>query len=137
MDLPADAKIQERRMKDSVERAYSFASLSEYSPWERFQIKLADLTFYLLIKFIGLTVRWTVEGVEHLESISRSGALPIYTLWHNHIFLSTYFLRNRRIVVMTSRVLTGNTLPGSFNGWGMALHAAQAHAVGSGLLGTW
>ena len=107
MDLSAEATIQERRMKDSVERAYSFASLSEYSPWERFLIKLADLTFYLLIGFIGLTIRWKVEGEEHLESASRNGSLPIYTLWHNHIFLSTYFLRNRRIVVMTSRSFDG------------------------------
>jgi lysophospholipid acyltransferase (LPLAT)-like uncharacterized protein len=107
MDLSAEATIQERRMKDSVERAYSFASLSEYSPWERVLIKLADLTFYLLIGLIGLTVRWKVEGEEYLESISRSGALPIYTLWHDHIFLSTYFLRNRRIVVMTSRSFDG------------------------------
>jgi lysophospholipid acyltransferase (LPLAT)-like uncharacterized protein len=107
MDLSAAAKIQERRMKDSVERAYSFASLSDYSPWERFLIKVADLTFYLLIGFIGLTVRWKVEGEEHLESASRNGSLPIYTLWHNQIFLGTYFLRNRRMVVMTSRSFDG------------------------------
>jgi len=133
MDLPADAKIQERRMKDSVERAYSFASLSEYSPWERFQIKLADLTFYLLIKFIGLTVRWTVEGVEHLESISRSGALPIYTLWHNHIFLSTYFLRNRRIVVMTSRSFDGEYIARFIQrlGYGAARGSSTRGGIGA------
>jgi lysophospholipid acyltransferase (LPLAT)-like uncharacterized protein len=133
MDLPAETKVQQRRMENLVERAFSFASLSEYSPWERFLIKFADLTFYLLIKFVGLTLRWKVEGEVHLESISRSGALPIHTFWHNQIFLATYFLRNRRMVVMTSRSFDGEYIARFIQrfGYGAARGSSTRGGIGA------
>jgi hypothetical protein len=70
-------------------------------------IRAADLVFYFLIRVIGRTVRHTVEGWEHWEAASRDGRLPIYTSWHNRVFLATYFWQKRRIVVMTSRSFDG------------------------------
>ena len=48
-----------------------------------------------------------VDGREHLEEASRGGRLPIYTTWHDRVFLATYFFRQRRIVVMTSQSFDG------------------------------
>ena len=62
---------------------------------------------FVLIKLIGATVRFEVNGWENWEAASRDGGLPIYTFWHNRVFLATYFWRRRRIVVMTSQSFDG------------------------------
>lgn len=90
------------RMKEKNAEVYHQADLSEYTLKQRVTIHLADRVFYLLIKFIGKTVKFRVEGLEKLEKIEASGKIPIYTFWHNRIFLATYFFRDRGIVVMSS-----------------------------------
>ena len=101
---PATRDERERR---AVERAYNFADLSGYTPKQRLTIRAADLVFYALIRIIGATIRFEIEGREHLEEASREGRLPIYTTWHDRVFLATYFFRRRRIVVMTSQSFDG------------------------------
>jgi lysophospholipid acyltransferase (LPLAT)-like uncharacterized protein len=96
-----------RRAEETIARAYSFADLSAYSGKERWFIRLADIAFFVLIKLIGSTVRWEVEGWENWETASEKGRVPIYCFWHNRIFLSTYFFRKREIVVMTSKSFDG------------------------------
>jgi lysophospholipid acyltransferase (LPLAT)-like uncharacterized protein len=91
----------------NLARAYSFAPLSTYSFKDRMLIRAADLVFFLLINLIGRTVKFRIEGWENWEAASQDGHLPIYTFWHNRVFLSTYFWRRRRIVVMTSRSFDG------------------------------
>lgn len=88
-------------------RAYSFAPLSSYSFKDRVLIRAADLVFFLLINLIGRTVKFRIEGWENWEAASLDGKCPIYTFWHNRVFLATYFWRRRRIVVMTSRSFDG------------------------------
>jgi lysophospholipid acyltransferase (LPLAT)-like uncharacterized protein len=90
-----------------VNRAYEFADLSDYSFKDRLLIRAADLAFYLLINLIGLTARFEVIGWENHEQIEKNGGLPIYVFWHDRIFLTTYWWRKRRIVVMTSRSFDG------------------------------
>src|SRR5437867_2780556 len=107
MELSTKVNIQESRSKDSVERAFAFASLFDYGLWDRFLIKAADLAFFLLIAIVGRTVRWEVKGGENLDTVSQNGSLPILTIWHNRVFLSTYYFRKRHIVVMTSRSFDG------------------------------
>ena len=91
----------------NVDRAYQFADLSGYSFKDRFLIRAADLAFYLVIKLIGGTIKFEVEGWENWEAASSNGHIPIYTFWHNRIFLSIYFWQQRRIVVMTSQSFDG------------------------------
>src|SRR6266571_2172387 len=91
----------------SIDRAYSFADLSSYSFKERMMIRAADLAFFIAIKLIGRTVKFEVEGWENWEAASRDGKVPIYTFWHDCIFLSIYFWQRRRIVVMTSQSFDG------------------------------
>lgn len=94
-------------IQQRVGRAYRFADLSDYSFKDRFLIRAADLVFYVLIKLIGLTAKFEVIGWENHEKAEANGGLPIYCFWHDRIFLTTYWWRNRRIVVMTSRSFDG------------------------------
>jgi len=94
-------------MLQEKEKIYKFAPLDRYSRRQRFLIRSADLAFYGLIKLIGKTIRFEVEGLENLAKIEQSGKIAIYATWHNRIFPSVYFLRNRGIVVMTSQSLDG------------------------------
>ena len=94
-------------MSSRVDRAYEFADLSNYSFVDRLKIRAADWVFYLLINLIGLTARFEVIGWENHEKAEANGSLPIYVFWHDRIFLTTYWWRNRRIVVMTSQSFDG------------------------------
>jgi lysophospholipid acyltransferase (LPLAT)-like uncharacterized protein len=58
---------------------------------------------YWVIRVVGATLRWTVEGQEHEASVLNSGRNIIYTFWHGRIFYGTWFFRERGIMVMTSR----------------------------------
>jgi len=86
---------------------YKFASLSAYSSRQRFAIKAADLAFYSLIRSIGSTITYDVEGAEILEDSAAAGRTPIYVTWHDRIFLGTYFLRKKGIVFHTSQSFDG------------------------------
>jgi lysophospholipid acyltransferase (LPLAT)-like uncharacterized protein len=108
MQVSVERKLSGKRsLEQTINRAYEFADLSGYSLKDRLLIRAADLAFYFLIKLIGLTTRFEVAGWENHEEAELNGSLPIYTFWHDRIFLMTYFWRRRRIVVMTSRSFDG------------------------------
>jgi lysophospholipid acyltransferase (LPLAT)-like uncharacterized protein len=114
-------------------KAYTFADLKAYSLKQRLMIRAADLTFYLLIQIIGRTVRFEVEGWEHWEAASLEGRLPIYTFWHNRVFLATYFWRRRGIVVMTSQSFDGEYIARFIQrfGYGAARGSSTRGGVGA------
>lgn len=122
-----------RTAGDTVARAYEFADLSSYPAKERFLIRAADLAFFLLIKAIGRTIRWQVEGWENWEAATREGQVPIYTFWHNRVFLATYFWRKRGIVVMTSQSFDGEYIARFIQrfGYGAARGSSTRGAVGA------
>jgi len=101
------ASVEQSFSQTRVERAYEFADLSDYSFKDRLLIRAADLAFYFLINLIGRTARFEVIGWENHEEAEKNGGLPIYVFWHDRIFLTTYWWRKRRIVVMTSRSFDG------------------------------
>src|SRR6266478_8814341 len=117
----------------SIDRAYTFASLSSYSLKDRLLIRAADLVFFLLIKLIGRTVRFEVDGWDNWEAASCDGEIPIYTFWHNRVFLATYFWRRRRIVVMTSRSFDGEYIARFIQrfGYGAARGSSTRGATGA------
>ena len=94
-------------MTEGIAKVYRFDTLEHYAWPERLRIRVADIAFFLAIRLIGSTIRWETEGVENLDSVADAGHLPIYCLWHDRIFAGTYFLRDRRIVVITSQSLDG------------------------------
>ncbi|HEY0385915.1 MAG TPA: lysophospholipid acyltransferase family protein [Pyrinomonadaceae bacterium] len=127
------ARNANERGAESVERAYKFADLSAYPLKKRLMIRAADLVFYLLIGLIGRTARFEVEGWEHHEQLTRKGELPIYNFWHDRIFLTTYWWRNRRIVVMTSQSFDGEYIARFIQrfGYGAARGSSTRGGVGA------
>ena len=127
------ADARERSRSANLDRAYSFARLSTYSFKDRIVIRAADLAFFLLIKLIGRTVKFEIEGWENWEAASSNGKIPIYTFWHNQVFLSTYFWRQRRIVVMTSRSFDGEYIARFIQrfGYGAARGSSTRGATGA------
>lgn len=113
--------------------AYSFADLSAYSRKDRFLIRLADLSFYAYIASVGRTIRFDVEGWEHWEAVAKAGKQPIYTFWHDHIVLATYFWRKRGIVVMTSQSRDGEYIARFIQrfGYGAARGSSTRGGVGA------
>ena len=127
-ELKAPVSIEKR-----VNRAYEFADLSEYSFKDRLLIRVADLAFYLLINLIGLTARFQVTGWENHDKAEADGGLPIYVFWHDRIFLTTYWWRKRRIVVMTSRSFDGEYIARFIQrfGYGAVRGSSTRGAVGA------
>ena len=94
-------------MTAETRKAFTPSDLSNYGFKDRALIRTADLAFYLLIRSIGRTIRFEIEGWENFEAITNAGKLPIYAFWHDRIFASTYFFRNRGIAVITSQSKDG------------------------------
>ncbi|MGH9967216.1 MAG: lysophospholipid acyltransferase family protein [Pyrinomonadaceae bacterium] len=122
-----------RPTQQTVERAYTFADLSAYPLKKRLLIRLADLCFFVLIKLIGRTVRLETEGWENWEAATRDERIPIYTFWHNRVFLATYFWQRRRIVVMTSQSFDGEYIARFIQrfGYGAARGSSTRGGVGA------
>jgi hypothetical protein len=116
-----------------VDRAYEFADLSDYSFKDRMLIRAADLVFYFLINLIGLTARFEVIGWENHDKAEQNGGLPIYVFWHDRIFLTTYWWRKRRILVMTSRSFDGEYIARFIQrfGYGAVRGSSTRGAVGA------
>lgn len=122
-----------RPAEETVARAYKFSDLSSYPAKKRLLIRFADLAFFLLIKLIGATIRWQVEGWKNWEEATRDERVPIYTFWHNRVFLATYFWQKRRIVVMTSQSFDGEYIARFIQrfGYGAARGSSTRGAVGA------
>jgi lysophospholipid acyltransferase (LPLAT)-like uncharacterized protein len=86
---------------------YQFADLSIYSFKERIMIRFVDWAFYVALSLIGMTIRFEVEGWGHYESVIANGKHPIWPFWHDRIFLSILYFRDRGIVVITSKSRDG------------------------------
>jgi lysophospholipid acyltransferase (LPLAT)-like uncharacterized protein len=60
-----------------------------------------------LIRALGATYRWRVDGLSHYETIVASGKQPILAFWHGRILPATLLWKNRGIVVITSQNFDG------------------------------
>lgn len=120
-------------MDSELEKAYRPALLDAYTFKQRVSIRVADLVFYLLIAVIGKTLKFEVEDGELLEEVERCGRVPILTFWHDRIFSSTYYFRNRRIVVMTSQSFDGEYIARFIQrfGYGAARGSSTRGGIGA------
>ena len=71
-----------------------------------------------IIRALGSTYRWRVDGFSHYESIVASGKQPIFAFWHGRILPATLFWKNRGIVVITSRNFDGEWIAGIIRRFG-------------------
>jgi len=122
-----------QRAEERKRNAYAFADISAYSFRERLLIRLADLGFYAYIASVCRTIRFDVEGWEHWEAVAAQSQQPIYSFWHDHIVLATWFWRQRGIVVMTSQSRDGEYIARFIQrfGYGAARGSSTRGGVGA------
>jgi lysophospholipid acyltransferase (LPLAT)-like uncharacterized protein len=132
-EVSVSRRHQGERTNARLHQAFTFASLESYSFGERLRIRTFDLFLFLAIKLIGRTVKLETEGWENWEAASRDEKIPIYTFWHNRIFLATYFWQRRGIVVMTSRSFDGEYIARFIQrfGYGAARGSSTRGATGA------
>ena len=73
-----------------------------FSRSRRFQAWAIAALGYPLVNLLGHTLRWRVEGLQHLEAITAAGRQPVMAFWHGRILPATFYFRRRGIVVITS-----------------------------------
>ncbi|HWK09211.1 MAG TPA: lysophospholipid acyltransferase family protein [Vicinamibacterales bacterium] len=71
-----------------------------------------------LIRALGSTYRWHVDGYQHYESITAAARQPIFAFWHGRILPATLFWKNRGIVVITSQNFDGEWIAGIIRRFG-------------------
>ena len=68
MQTAVEQLSRAQRVEQTVDRAYQFADLSDYSFKQRWMIRAADLAFYLVINLIGMTARFEVIDWENHDA---------------------------------------------------------------------
>jgi lysophospholipid acyltransferase (LPLAT)-like uncharacterized protein len=68
----------------------------------RFLLTIVGIFGWILIQILARTWRIEVHGIEHFKKLEIDKIPIIYAFWHGRILASTYFWRNRGIVVLTS-----------------------------------
>jgi lysophospholipid acyltransferase (LPLAT)-like uncharacterized protein len=74
---------------------------------KRLQIAVIPALATPLIRALGATYRWSIEGADHYDAVARSGRQPIMAFWHGRILPATLFFQRRGIVVITSANFDG------------------------------
>ena len=74
---------------------------------KRIQARLIPYLVTPVVRGLGATYRWRVEGAAHLDALARSGRPPIMAFWHGRILPATLYFRDRGIVVVTSANFDG------------------------------
>lgn len=62
---------------------------------------------YPVLKALGATWRWRVDGEAHVEAVRAAGGHPIHAFWHGRILPATLYFQRRGIVVITSENFDG------------------------------
>lgn len=121
-------------MDPSLDKAYTFAPLDRYTLKERILIWLAEKVFYLLIALIGRSLRYEVEGQEHIDATEGRGTPVVIVVWHNRLFAGTYYLRNRKWVVMASKSFDGEYIARFIQRFGFGAARGSSSRGGRGAL---
>ena len=82
-------------------------SVWQGSWWKRAEVAAIAGLATPLLRMLGATWRWRVEGEERLRQAQRSGTHGIHAFWHGRIVHGTLHFRGRGIVVITSENFDG------------------------------
>jgi lysophospholipid acyltransferase (LPLAT)-like uncharacterized protein len=85
---------------------------------KRIEAAAISIAGYRLVAALGATLRWRTEGLEHFDTVVRSGRQPIMAFWHGRILPATVFFRRRGIVVITSENFDGEWIAGIIERFG-------------------
>jgi hypothetical protein len=97
---------------------------------QRLQIATIVGAISPLARLLSWTLRWTVEGREHLAGLEAAGRPPIIGFWHGRILPGTFYFRGRGIVVITSQNFDGEWIARIITrfGYGTARGSSSRHA---------
>lgn len=95
----ADGKKKRIVARTEPEGSFSF--------WQRVQLLLISTMGWALIRLLGSTLRFTIEGEEPWSDLRGRGRSAVMTFWHNQILMAAYYFRSRGIVVITSEHFDG------------------------------
>ena len=120
-------------MMEKKSDPFAQADLSQYDWRQKLTIRLAARAFYILIKTVGSTLKFEIEGAEYLDEIKQNGKLPIFCFWHEQIFAATYYFRNQNIIVLTSQSFDGEYIARFIKrfGYGAARGSSTRGGVGA------
>lgn len=94
-------------MTPAIKTAFEFRPLTEYSMKDRLFIRLAGFGLYLLLNAIGKTLRYELIDEQTVDEIFAGFDSPILCSYHDRLFAGAYYLRRRRVIVMTSNSKDG------------------------------
>ena len=81
--------------------------LPQLSRWRRMQIPLIASTVIAIIRGLGPTLRFEELGMHHYKQSRACGVPVISAFWHRCIIPSTWYWRNRGVVVMNTTNFDG------------------------------
>jgi lysophospholipid acyltransferase (LPLAT)-like uncharacterized protein len=98
---------------------------------KRLQASAIAAAGYPLVAALGRTLRWIVDGREHLEAVERLRRPPIMVFWHGRILTATVYFQRRGIVVITSENFDGEWIARIIErfGYGTARGSSSRGAV--------
>jgi len=117
----------------NLQKVFGNEALDEYGFADRIRIRLISRVFISLVRAIGLTLRFDVEGQDKVDRVLVGSKRPIYCFWHDRILASTYFFRNQKIIVMTSQSFDGECIARTIIdfGYGAARGSSSRGGVGA------
>jgi hypothetical protein len=118
----------------NLEKVFGSEALGEYTFIERLKIRLISRAFITVIGLIGRTLRFEIEDQSLVDESLQGGKLPIYCFWHERILASTYFFRNRKIIVMTSQSFDGECIARTIINFGYGAARGSSSWGGGGAL---
>jgi len=88
----------------------SLIALKAFTLLQKIEIVLMSLAGWMLLRLIGATLRYRVEGGKNVRQLKERKEPFIGSFWHNQVFCAAHFWRFQNIVVMTSRHFDGEVI---------------------------
>jgi lysophospholipid acyltransferase (LPLAT)-like uncharacterized protein len=79
---------------------------------KRVLARAIPLVGYPVVSLLGRSVRWKVEGRDHVERFLKSGLPVVLAFWHGRIFPTVTFFRDRGFVALASQNFDGEWISG-------------------------
>jgi lysophospholipid acyltransferase (LPLAT)-like uncharacterized protein len=84
--------------------------LKTFTPLQKIEISLMSLAGWMVLRLIGATLRYRVEGWDRVRQVKERKKQFIGSFWHNQVFCAVHFWRFQNIAVMTSRHFDGEII---------------------------
>lgn len=84
--------------------------MKAFTPLQKIEIFLISLAGWMVLRLIGATLRYRVEGWDRVRNFKEREEPFIASFWHNQILCAVHFWRFQNVVVMISRHFDGEII---------------------------